>query len=287
MRGDDGLFRAAGGDARRRPARARAGGALEGSNVEPGREHGGDDRRGAPLRSADEADADRRGRREGAAAARRELNPRGPRALRCGTSGRNRRRRRWQRTWSSSSIFVLAWVAGAAGAADIPDPAKKLTGSSDDTARSVPTQQGYALQHQKTSWGREYGFRWNAKTRQCVQIMTLGGRVTQVQAKGASPTQARRSGAAAAASAAAANPRRTDLPASRAAPQMQWLLRAGFRQVQSAVNTDDTIYKHLDRRDAVPGRADRRRPLSARGRVQRQGRRLLSQSTSRPPAGRR
>ena len=140
------------------------------------------------------------------------------------------------------SIFVLAWVAGAAGAADIPDPLKKLTGSSDETARSVMTQQGYALQHQKTSWGREYGFWWNVKTRQCVQIMTLAGRVTQVQAKGESDCKPDAAAAAAAASAAAANLDVLTLPGQPRGAGDARLLRAGFRQVQSAVNTDDTMY---------------------------------------------
>ena len=68
-RGDDGLFRAADGDLPADPTARVQDGALEGSQRQPGRDHGGDDRRGAPVRAADEDAADRRAPRAGGHAA--------------------------------------------------------------------------------------------------------------------------------------------------------------------------------------------------------------------------
>lgn len=139
-------------------------------------------------------------------------------------------------------VGALAAWAGAAGAADIPDPVKKLTGSSEDTVRSVMAQQGFALRNQKTSWGRDYSYWWNGKSRQCVQLMSLAGRVVQVQPKGESDCVpgATRPLPGASAPSAALDP--LTLPGQPRAVGDERLLKAGFRSVEATIGTDDTSY---------------------------------------------
>ena len=135
---------------------------------------------------------------------------------------------------------LVAW-AGATGAADIPGPVKNLTGSSDDKARSVLTQQGYALRNQKSSWGREYSHWWNGKSRQCVQLMSLAGRVAQVQAKGESDCQPGAAGGPAAASAPGAALDRLSLPGQPRSAAEQRLLGAGFKAVETNMSQGDSV----------------------------------------------
>lgn len=141
-----------------------------------------------------------------------------------------------------SAFALVAW-AGVACAADLPEPVKKLTGSSEDTARSVLTQQGYVLRNEKKSWGRDYRYWWNDKSRQCVQIMSLGGRVAQVQAKGESDCKPGAVAAASAASAAASPPfDYMTLPGQPRGVADQRLWRAGFSAVETDMSKGDTIY---------------------------------------------
>lgn len=140
-----------------------------------------------------------------------------------------------------AGAFAL-WACGAA-AADIPDAVKKLTGSSDDTARNVMAQQGFALRNEKSSWGRYYSRWWSDKNRQCVEVMSLAGRVAQVAAKGESDCKAGVVGAAGAVAGAASAPfdplLLVGLPRGAAE---QRLIRAGFRSVEADMSKGDTIY---------------------------------------------
>ena len=135
---------------------------------------------------------------------------------------------------------LAAWVC-AAGAADIPEPVKKLTGSSDESARTVMAQQGFALRSQKSSWGRDYAYWWNGKSRQCVQLMSLAGRVAQVQAKGESDCQPGAAGGPAAASAPGAALDRLSLPGQPRSAAEQRLLGAGFKAVETNMSQGDSV----------------------------------------------
>ena len=136
---------------------------------------------------------------------------------------------------------LAAWAC-AAGAADIPEPVKKLTGSSDESARTVMAQQGFALRSQKSSWGRDYAYWWNGKSRQCVQLMSLAGRVAQVQLKGESDCKAGPAAGASGASAPGAALDPMTLPGQPRAVADERLMRAGFRPVENTIGTDDTTY---------------------------------------------
>jgi hypothetical protein len=81
---------------------------------------------------------------------------------------------------------LLTLLAGAALAAPLPEAVSKLTGASDEVARSTMAQNGYVPRGEKTSWGRELRFWWNGRTRQCVQLTVWGGRVISVYGKGES-----------------------------------------------------------------------------------------------------
>lgn len=144
-----------------------------------------------------------------------------------------------------ATLFACAfslWTGGAA-AADLPEAVKKLTGSSDETARNVLAQQGFALRNEKSSWGRHYGRWWSDKSRQCVEVMSLAGRVAQVSAKGESDCKAVVTGAASVAAAAASAPfdplLLVGLPRGAAE---QRLIRAGFRSVEADMSKGDTIF---------------------------------------------
>lgn len=74
-------------------------------------------------------------------------------------------------------VPLLACAVGAALAAVLPDAVSKLTGASDEVARSTMAQNGYVPRGEKTSWGRDLRFWWNDRTRQCVQLTIWGGRL--------------------------------------------------------------------------------------------------------------
>jgi hypothetical protein len=143
---------------------------------------------------------------------------------------------------STLGACALAAWAGAAGAADLPEPVKKLTGSSEDTARSVMTQQAYVLRNEKTSWGRDYGYWWNHKRRECVQLMSMGGRILQVQAKGESDCKAGAIAGAAGASAPAAALDLSTLAGQPRGTADQRLTRAGYWAVEADMRVEGTVY---------------------------------------------
>jgi hypothetical protein len=101
------------------------------------------------------------------------------------------RRRRTQAMNTTSirgHLALLALIAstGAAVAATLPDSIRKLAGSSDDSARAVMAQNGYAERNEKSSWGRKYTFWWSDRARECVRLTSIFGQVSQVDIKGAS-----------------------------------------------------------------------------------------------------
>jgi len=83
-------------------------------------------------------------------------------------------------------LSLAAAVAGVAMAGTLPDPIKNVSGSSEDSARSVMTQHGYTQRSEKTSWGRKLTYWWSDKAHQCVLLTSLAGRVLTVDAKGES-----------------------------------------------------------------------------------------------------
>lgn len=152
---------------------------------------------------------------------------------------------------------ALAGAACAASAADPPEPIRKLTGSSDETARGVMTQQGYALRNEKASWGRKYSAWWSDKARQCVQLMSLAGRIAQVEVKGESDCKPGAAAAAAAAASAAASAPFDPLPLvgqPRAAVE-QRLGRAGFKALSTDMSQGEaTSILWTDGRQCLGGR---------------------------------
>jgi hypothetical protein len=92
---------------------------------------------------------------------------------------------------------VLLAAMGTAGAAALPESIGKLAGSSEDVAKSVMSQNGYAERGEKSSWGRRQTFWWSDRARQCVELTTMANRVLYVEAKGPSDCVATAAGSAA------------------------------------------------------------------------------------------
>lgn len=85
------------------------------------------------------------------------------------------------------ALAVLApAVAALALAAALPDAVQKLSGSSEDSAKAVMAQNGYVVRSEKSSWGRHLTYWWSDRARQCVELMSVAGRVLAVYAKGES-----------------------------------------------------------------------------------------------------
>ena len=139
---------------------------------------------------------------------------------------------------STCALVLAAALAGAACAATaVPEPIKKLTGSSDETAKSVMAQHGYAFRSEKSSWGRKYTYWWSDKVRQCVQLMSLAGRVYGVEAKGESDCRYAGGGTA---GGGTIDPLEL-VGQPRAAVQAR-LERAGFRAIETDMSKGDMIY---------------------------------------------
>jgi len=83
-------------------------------------------------------------------------------------------------------VALALTVTGLVLAAALPESVQKLAGSSEDSAKAVMGQNGYSQRNEKSSWGRHLTFWWNDRARQCVELMSVAGRVLSVYAKGES-----------------------------------------------------------------------------------------------------
>ncbi len=143
-----------------------------------------------------------------------------------------------RRTKLVAILLAAACAAPAVSlAANLPEPVRKLSGSSDDAARAVLEKHAYFQRSEKSSWGRKLTFWWNDAARQCAQVTTLFGKVLQVELV---PDPDCRVAAGSAGSGALIEPTELmGLPRNAAEAR---LTRAGFNVINTDMSKGEIIY---------------------------------------------